>query len=109
MLSPIGAKLGLAILQAGGRNLGINLASKSGFPKLGACASMLIFSHYWYWYPLVMFLPLTMSPNALIGIDEDFWVPINFKIQCNSKKSLFDYPPFIKNEENKKEKAEGPV
>jgi len=68
-LSQVGAKIGLAIIEAGGRNIGVSLSSSNGFPKLGACVSMLIFSHFWFWYPLALFLPLAMAPKAIIGVD----------------------------------------
>lgn len=71
--------------------------------------SMLIFSHFWFWYPLALFLPLAMAPKAIIGVDEEFWIPVNFQVQCNAKKSLFDYPANMKTDENKKEKPDGPV
>lgn len=61
--------LSMAILRSGGQNSVIKLTSFSGFPKLGACVSMLAFSHFWHWYPLVHFYNLTLSPSAIIGVN----------------------------------------
>lgn len=43
-----------------------------GFPKLGACAGMLIFTQYWFWYPYLHFLNLSFSTCALIGLNSKF-------------------------------------
>jgi len=56
-------------MEAGGRNSVIKLASNSGFPKIGACVGVLVFSHFWYWFPLIHFMSLSLSPSAIIGVE----------------------------------------
>ena len=64
----MGSILALGILDAGGRNMKISLKSGSG-NNVFALASMLVFSDFWHWYPLINFLGLTLTPTVLIGID----------------------------------------
>lgn len=56
----LGAILAAGILESGGRNSIINLASSQGLPKLGACIGMLGFTHFWYWFPMIHFFSLSL-------------------------------------------------
>ena len=67
ILCRMGAMIAHGILEAGGRNSIITLVSKSGSHKMGACLGMLVFTHFWYWFPVIPFIGLTMSPSALVG------------------------------------------
>lgn len=96
MLSRLGAILANSILDAGGRNSIMSLFSGSGFIKLGSCVGMLVFLHFWYWFPFTHFLSLCLSPTALIGVNKDLKVPKGFKFISNTKPSLFDYPALLK-------------
>ena len=91
-LCRLGALLGNGILQPGGRNSVVTLASKSGNLKLGACLGLLYFCHYWYWFTSVHFLSLALSPSAFIGVDKDLDLPTQVNFQSNSKPSHFGYP-----------------
>jgi len=51
-----------------------------------------VFTQYWYWFPLAHFLSLSLTPTAVIGIDQKLEAPV-FKFHCNTRPSLFDYPP----------------
>jgi 26S proteasome regulatory subunit N2 len=53
---------------------------------------VVVFTQYWYWFPLTHFLSLSMTPTAVIGLDQKTQVPV-FKFHCNTRPSLFDYPP----------------
>ncbi len=64
---------------------------------------MVVFTHFWYWFPLVNFFPLTLSPTALIGVDRNLRVPKGFQFKSNAKPSVFDYPPHIKPDDKKKD------
>jgi len=101
VLCKVGAILAGGILDAGGRNTIISLASKSGFSKLGACISMMTFTHFWYWFPLVHFINLTLAPSAIIGVNSNFKIPKSFEFRSNARPSLFDYPPKVKPNEGK--------
>ena len=54
----MGAIMALGILDAGGRNVTIGLRSRSGRPRMTSVLGMLVFTQYWYWYPLSYFLSL---------------------------------------------------
>ncbi|CAD8134748.1 unnamed protein product [Paramecium octaurelia] len=90
-------KLGLAIFQGlldcGGRNLTVSLQSRQGVPKLNACVGMLWFLNYWYWYPCLSMISVALQPVSFIGLNENLDIPKDFQLQCNTKQSVFDYPP----------------
>lgn len=103
ILVKMGAILSLGILDAGGRNMKVSMRSSSG-TNLFSLASMLMFTDFWHWYPLINFLGLTFSPSVLIGIDTEFRIPLSFNWKCQAKPSLFSYPPMIQKSEQKEEK-----
>lgn len=90
-------------MEAGGRNLVVKLGSNSGFPKIASCVGMLVFTHFWYWYPLIHFLNLSMYPSAIIGVNSEFKIPKSFEFKSNAKPSTFDYIPMTKEIEEKKD------
>ena len=57
---------------------------------------------HWYWYPMLNFLSLALTPTALIGLNKSLKVPKNFKCISNAKPSYYKYPEIIKIETNKK-------
>jgi len=77
--------------------------NRFGNPKFAACAGMVIFTQFWYWFPLINFFPLTLSPCSLIGVDRNLRVPKGFQFKSGAKPSLFDYPPHIKPDDKKKD------
>ena len=68
-MTKMGAVMAQGIVDAGGRNVTIGLRARSGFPRMTAVVSMLVFTQYWYWYPLSYFVSLTFVPTAFIGLD----------------------------------------
>ncbi|CAA6672119.1 unnamed protein product [Spirodela intermedia] len=90
-MSKMGAILASGILDAGGRNVTIQMASKTNHDKLTAIVGLAVFSQYWYWYPLVYFISLAFSPTAFIGLNYDLKAP-RFELLSNAKPSLFEYP-----------------
>lgn len=60
-----------------------------------------MFLQHWYWYPLLNFLSLALTPTALIGVSEDLKVPKSFSFISNAKPSTYKYPEFLKKEEGK--------
>jgi 26S proteasome regulatory subunit N2 len=82
----------MGIIDAGGRNCTISLQTQTGNLNMPGIIGAAVFTQYWYWFPLTHFLSLTFTPTAVIGIDQKLEVPI-FKFHCNTRPSLFDYPP----------------
>lgn len=65
----MGAILGLGLIDAGGRNCVVSLVSRSGgFIKAGAVVGMAVWLQHWYWYPLLQFLSLSVTPTAMMGL-----------------------------------------
>ncbi|XP_077250441.1 26S proteasome non-ATPase regulatory subunit 1 homolog A-like [Tasmannia lanceolata] len=90
-MSKMGAILAAGILDAGGRNVTIRLLSKTKHDKITAVVGLVVFSQFWYWYPLIYFISLAFSPTAFIGLNFDLKVP-KFEFLSNAKPSLFEYP-----------------
>lgn len=70
VLVKLGTYLAQGILDAGGRNVLVQLTSRQGIPKLEACIGMMLFTNYWFWFPCIPFIQLAMTPCALIGLNE---------------------------------------
>lgn len=96
-----GCIVAIGILDAGGRNSVVKLISEARTIKRGAITGMLLFTQYWYWFPLTQMLSLSLEPTCLIGVNQDLKLPIGFEFKCNTKKSTFDYPPILKADDKK--------
>lgn len=73
-MARFGAILAQGIIDAGGRNVTIALASPSGILNMSGIVGMALFSQFWYWFPLAHFLSLSFTPTALIGLNKDLKV-----------------------------------
>merc|ERR1712096_502170 len=103
VMAKFGAILAQGIIDAGGRNVTVSLQSRTGHTSMLGVAGMLVFTPYWYWFPLSHFLSLAFQPTAVIGLNSNLDMPVvNFK--SNAKPSMFGYPPAL--EEKKKEDKE---
>lgn len=87
-----GCALAMGILDAGGRNCTISLQTQTGNLNMLGIVGAVVFTQYWYWFPLAHFFSLSLTPTAVIGIDQKLEAPV-FKFHCNTRPSLFDYPP----------------
>ena len=87
-----GCAIAMGILDAGGRNCTISLQTPTGNLNMLGIVGAVVFTQYWYWFPLTHFLSLSMTPTAVIGIDQKMQAPV-FNFHCNTRPSLFDYPP----------------
>ncbi|XP_076096035.1 26S proteasome non-ATPase regulatory subunit 1-like isoform X2 [Mytilus galloprovincialis] len=105
VMAKFGAIVAQGIIDAGGRNMTISLQSKMGHTNLEAVVGMLVFTQFWFWYPLSHFLCLSFKPTCLIGLNEDLKMPI-LEFKSNAKPSHYAYPPPL---EDKKEKAKEKV
>jgi len=101
-MTKMGAVMAQGIVDAGGRNVTIGLRARSGFPRMTAVVSMLVFTQYWYWYPLSYFVSLTFVPTAFIGLDATLKMP-HCSVTSHCKPSLFAYPAPAAAEDKKDE------
>ncbi|EEP77876.1 hypothetical protein UREG_02725 [Uncinocarpus reesii 1704] len=91
-MAKFGCAVALGIIDAGGRNCTISLQTQTGNLNMPGIVGAAVFTQYWYWFPLTHFLSLSFTPTAVIGVDQKLEVPA-FKFHCNTRPSLFDYPP----------------
>merc|ERR1719420_2467051 len=103
VMAKFGAILAQGIIDAGGRNVTVSLQSRTGHTNMLGVVGMLVFTQYWYWFPLAHFLSLAFQPTALIGLNSNLDMPV-VKFRSNAKPSTYGYPPNI--EEKKKESSE---
>lgn len=98
----MGAVLSQGLLDAGGRNVSIQLVSRAGFRRSKAIVGMMMWLQHWYWYPLLHFVSLSFSPTAAVGLNRDLALPTDFSLRCNARPSHYAYPKEL---EEKKEEA----
>ena len=73
-MARFGAALGQGFIDAGGRNVTINLQSRAGSKNTSAIVGMVMFCQFWYWYPLAHCASLAFEPTGIIGLDGDLKV-----------------------------------
>uniref|UniRef100_A0A336MJX1 26S proteasome non-ATPase regulatory subunit 1 n=1 Tax=Culicoides sonorensis TaxID=179676 RepID=A0A336MJX1_CULSO len=103
VMAKFGAILAQGIIDAGGRNTSLSLQSRTGHTNLQAVVGMLVFTQYWYWFPLAHCLSLAFSPTCLIGLNSDLKMP-KLEYKSSAKPSLYAYPAPM--EEKKREERE---
>lgn len=92
-LARYGATVAQGIIDAGGRNVTINLENaQTNTLNMNAIVGLVMFTQSWYWYPLAHFLSLSFSPTAIICVREDLKAP-KFQINCHTNPEVFLYPP----------------
>ena len=91
-MTKFGSAVSLGIIDAGGRNCTISLQTQTGNLNMAGIVGMVVFTQYWYWFPLTHFLSLSFTPTSVIAVDQDLEVP-SFKLYSATRPSLFDYPP----------------
>lgn len=92
-MAKFGCALALGIIDAGGRNCTLSLQTQTGQLNMAAIVGMAVFTQYWYWFPLTHFLSLAFTPTAVIGVDAESLEVPSCKVHCNSRPSLWEYPP----------------
>lgn len=102
-MAKFGAILAQGIIDGGGRNATLGLQSRTGHTNLQAVVGMLVFTQYWYWFPLAHCLSLAFTPTCIIALNSDLKMPkIEFK--SSARPSLYAYPAPL--EEKKREERE---
>merc|ERR1719451_113022 len=99
----LGAIFAQGIIDAGGRNVTVSLQSRTGHTNMLGVVGMLVFTQYWYWFPLSHFLSLAFQPTAIIGLNHNLDMPVA-QFKSSAKPSTYGYTPNI--EEKKKEDKE---
>lgn len=99
-MAKYGAIVAQGIIDAGGRNVTISLQSRHGHTDMASVVGMLVFTQFWFWFPLSHFLALAFTPTSLIGLNADLKMP-KLVFRSNAKPSTFAYPPPL---EEKKER-----
>ena len=107
VLSRMGAIISNGILNAAGRNSTISLTTHDGNLRQNSVIGLVLFLQHWYWYPMLNFLSLSLTPTAMIAVTHNLKVPKSFKVVSKDKPSTYKYPELLKkSEEIKKEKVE---
>ncbi|XP_058062504.1 26S proteasome non-ATPase regulatory subunit 1 isoform X1 [Anopheles bellator] len=103
VMAKYGAILAQGIIDAGGRNVTVSLQSRTGHTNLQAVVGMLVFTQYWYWFPLAHCLSLAFTPTCLIALNSDLKMP-KIDLKSAARPSLYAYPAPL--EEKKREERE---
>eukprot|EP00058_Branchiostoma_floridae_P007904 XP_002593392.1 hypothetical protein BRAFLDRAFT_261728 [Branchiostoma floridae] len=105
VIAKFGAILAQGIIDAGGRNVTISLQTRNGHTHMESVVGMLVFTQFWFWYPLSHFLSLAFTPTAMIALNAELQMPkVEFK--SSAKSSMFAYPPLLEPpKEKEKEKV----
>uniref|UniRef100_UPI00358F1252 26S proteasome non-ATPase regulatory subunit 1 n=1 Tax=Myxine glutinosa TaxID=7769 RepID=UPI00358F1252 len=105
VMAKFGAILAQGILDAGGRNVTISLQSRTGHTHMPSIVGILVFTQFWFWFPMAHFMSLAFTPTAVIGLNKDLKMPkVQYKSNC--KPSTFAYPPPLEApKEKEKEKV----
>ncbi|KOO53804.1 psmd1 [Chrysochromulina tobinii] len=91
-MAKFGSILATGLLDAGGRNCTISLLSKTSHKVMPAIVGCAVFTHFWFWHPLLHFLSLALTPTAAIGVNASLQMP-TWRFKSTAAPSTFAYPP----------------
>lgn len=94
---------GFPLVSLGGRNVTVSLQSRTGHTNMLAVVGALVFTQYWYWFPLAHCLALAFTPTCLIALNAQLKMP-KLEIRSNARPSVYAYPAPL--EEKKREERE---
>ena len=89
ILSRMGGIISNGILNAAGRNSTISLTTHDGNLRQNSVIGLVLFLQHWYWYPMLNFLSLSLTPTAIIAVNHKLKVPKAFKIISKDKPSTY--------------------
>jgi 26S proteasome regulatory subunit N2 len=90
-MAKFGSVLAAGIIEAGGRNVNLTMLNSQGTVQMDAAAGLLLFSQFWWWYPLAHFLCLAFRPTFVVALNKDLKMPV-LEFKSNAKPSTFAYP-----------------
>jgi len=91
-MAKFGAIIATGLLDAGGRNMTISLLSKTSHKVMPAIVGCAIFTHFWFWHPLLHFVSLALTPTSAIGVNASLQMP-TWRFKSMATPSTFAYPP----------------
>lgn len=91
LLAKFGAIYAQGIMEAGGRNATIALSRDHGHMDVPAVVGLLLFSQFWFWFPLGHCLSLALRPSAIVCVTSDLKLP-QLSLECAAPASAFAYP-----------------
>ena len=110
LLIKFGAMISKGLVNLGGKNCVINLVSNTNENKMKSIIGMCLFTQYYYWFPMLHMLNLSVCPTFLFNLDDQLKIPKNYKMLSKAKPSIFGYPKEEEKDNKKKEvKAEAAV
>ncbi|ORC87105.1 putative proteasome regulatory non-ATPase subunit 2 [Trypanosoma theileri] len=93
MCSKFGCIIASGILDAGGRNCTFALhRQRHRLDK--AVVGMFVFLQYWYWFPYILMISLSMQPTCFIGLNDKLELP-EYSFKSNAPPSRFALPKSI--------------
>lgn len=101
-LAKFGACIAQGIINAGGRNVTIQLENpETNTLDTKSIVGLVMFSQFWYWFPLAHFLSLSFTPTSVIAVNsKDLSIP-KFELNCFSRPDVFDYPKMYEEKSSK--------
>lgn len=109
VLAKVGAIYAQGIMNAGGQNVTTRLVNAKGHIRMQSVVGTLVFTQFWFWFPLSNFLSIAMSPTAVICLNKDLKMP-KIELKSNAPPSKFAYPPATEPpKEKSKDKVETAV
>lgn len=81
----------------------VSLQSRTGHTNMLAVVGALVFTQYWYWFPLAHCLALAFTPTCLIALNAQLKMP-KLEVRSNARPSVYAYPAPL--EEKKREERE---
>lgn len=67
-MAKFGAAIAHGIMNASGMNATLSLQNRGGNRNMEGIVGMILFTQFWYWFPLAHCLSLAFIPTAFIGV-----------------------------------------